>query len=153
MSLLWHRTLRMLLLLIFCLPLGVKADTVKVPFMCIEKTNGEIVKIPITDNAPSVWYSSEGPDWKYDYETFVAFDVKGRAQYAEAVSKPSVVKKRDTGEQHPADIKKPDTNVPYVAEEDEHIDKQLLPLPPKRMKGTWKDALQHPTSISELRKR
>lgn len=54
-----HCALRMLLLLLCCLPLGVKADKVNMPFMYIEKTNGEIIKIPITDNSPTIWYLNE----------------------------------------------------------------------------------------------
>lgn len=54
-----HRALRMLLLLLCCLPLGVMADNRNMPFMYIEKTNGEVIKIPITDNSPTVWYTSK----------------------------------------------------------------------------------------------
>ena len=56
---LWYCTLRMLLLLLCSLPLGVKADKVNTPFMYIEKTNGEVIKIPITDDSPTIWYSNK----------------------------------------------------------------------------------------------
>ena len=44
-------------------------------------------------NAPSreaiykfVMQESEGPNWTYDYETFVAFDTAGRQQFADAIN-------------------------------------------------------------------
>lgn len=86
-------------------------------------------------NAPSreaiykfVMQESEGPSWKYDYETFVAFDAKGRAEFAKAVEGLSYIKGKDG---------KAGSHMP-----DESIDKQSLPLPPVFVKGTWRDALQ-----------
>ena len=83
-------------------------------------------------NAPSreaiykiVMQESEGSNWKYDYEKFVAFDANGRAQYAEAISKPAAIKKDDTSEMR-------------ITEKDEIVDKHSLP----------RDALLHPTPIS-----
>ena len=35
-----------------------KAQSVNVPFLCIEKTNGEVTKVPITETSPDMWYSS-----------------------------------------------------------------------------------------------
>ena len=51
--------------------------------------NGRLLANPFWYNAPSreqiykiVMQLSEGPNWKYDYETFVAFDAPGREQAA-----------------------------------------------------------------------
>lgn len=86
-------------------------------------------------NAPSreaiykyVMQESEGPSWKYDYETFVAFDAKGRAEFAKAMEGLSYIKGKDG---------KGGSHLP-----DESIDKKSLPLPPVFVKGTWRDALQ-----------
>ena len=61
---------------------------------------------------------SEGPNWTYDYETFVAFDDAGRKQFADAFT---VNKAR--GDKAP---KQP----------------TLLTAPPVFKKGTWRDALK-----------
>ena len=86
-------------------------------------------------NAPSreaiykyVMQESEGPSWKYDYETFVAFDAKGRAEFAKAMEGLSYIKGKDS---------KGGRHLP-----DESIDKKSLPLPPVFVKGTWREALQ-----------
>ncbi len=88
-------------------------------------------------NAPSreaiykyVMQESEGPDWSYDYETFVKFDAKGRAEYAEAVGKGAKIRQR--GENTDAQ---------------ELHNKQEQPLPPVFKKGTWRDALANPTML------
>ena len=81
---------------------------------------------------------SEGPSWKYDYEKFVTFDANGRAQYAEAMSKPAAIKKDDNSEMN-------------VSEKDKMVVRQSQTLPPVSIRGTWRDALLHPTPISELR--
>ncbi len=48
----------LLLLLMATMPAWAKAQSVKVPFLCIEKTNGEVTEIPITDTKPEMWYST-----------------------------------------------------------------------------------------------
>ena len=80
-------------------------------------------------NAPSreaiyryVMQESEGPDWVYDYETFVAFDEPGRLQFAEALQ---VAAAR-------GDSKQP---------EQTKLGEQVRPLPPVFVKGTWQDAM------------
>ena len=87
-------------------------------------------------NAPSreaiykyVMQESEGPSWKYDYETFVAFDAKGREEFAAAFTAASRGAK---GEKQGAPSE---------------VDKATLPLPPVFVKGTWKDAIKNPTKI------
>lgn len=86
-------------------------------------------------NAPSreaiykyVMQESEGPDWTYDYETFVEFDAKGREEFAAAQSSGS----RSTERTEKAE---------------ESVDKATLPLPPTIIKGTWQDAVKNPTKI------
>lgn len=83
-------------------------------------------------NAPSreaiykyVMQESEGPTWKYDYETFVAFDAKGREEFAAAFANAS----RGT------------TPAPN------EVDEKTLPLPPVFVNGTWQDAMKNPTKI------
>lgn len=95
-------------------------------------------------NAPSreaiykkVMQESEGSKWKYDYEKFVTFDANGRAQFAEALSKPAAIKKADSSEVN-------------ITEKDKIVDRPSLTRPPVSIKGTWRDALLHPTPISEL---
>ena len=85
-------------------------------------------------NAPSreaiykyVMQESEGPNWKYDYETFVTFDAKGRAEFAKAIEERSDIKGHDGN------------GVKRMS--DESVDIQSLPLPPVFVKGTWRDAL------------
>ena len=75
-------------------------------------------------NAPSreaiykyVMQESEGPDWVYDYETFVAFDELGRQQYANALR---VAAARGEDGQ-PSQTK---------------LGEQVRPLPPVFVKGT-----------------
>ncbi len=80
-------------------------------------------------NAPSreaiykyVMQESEGPDWKYDYETFVAFDEPGRQQFVDVVKG----KATRSGDSQPEKTK---------------LGEQMRPLPPVFVKGTWKDAM------------
>ena len=82
-------------------------------------------------NAPSreaiykyVMQESEGANWEYDYETFVAFDAKGRQQYAQSL-KAAAARSKD------------------VPGKDDKEDLSTRPLPPVFVKGTWKDA-NHP---------
>ena len=87
-------------------------------------------------NAPSreaiykyVMQESEGPGWTYDYETFVAFDAKGRQEFADAIAAPSRAADRPAA---PSAI-------------------ELQPSrPPVVIKGTWRDALSHPTPINAM---
>lgn len=52
-----------LLLLMAFLPECGMAQTVEKPFLCIEKTNGEVFKVPITATSPSIRYEkSENED-------------------------------------------------------------------------------------------
>ena len=80
-------------------------------------------------NAPSreaiykyVMQESEGPEWVYDYETFVAFDEPGRQQFVDALQ---VAASRG------------ETSQPSLTK----LGEQVRPLPPVMVKGTWKDAL------------
>jgi hypothetical protein len=80
-------------------------------------------------NAPSreaiyryVMQESEGPDWEYDYETFVAFDKLGRQQFADALR---VAASRGSDGQNGQT----------------KLGEQVRPLPPVFVEGTWKDAL------------
>lgn len=86
-------------------------------------------------NAPSreaiykyIMQESEGAAWKYDYETFVSFDAKGREQF---VSEQNTAMSRamNTDKQSSAADKKPQT------------------LPPVMVRGTWQDALKNPIKI------
>lgn len=81
-------------------------------------------------NAPSreaiykyVMQESEGPDWKYDYETFVAFDEPGRQQFVNA--------------QRKAAARGNDSASDYDKENN-----ATRPLPPVFVSGTWKDAMK-----------
>lgn len=81
-------------------------------------------------NAPSreaiykyVMQESEGPDWKYDYETFVAFDEPGRQQFVNA--------------QRKAAARGNDSASDYDMENN-----ATRPLPPVFVSGTWKDAMK-----------
>ena len=83
-------------------------------------------------NAPSreaiykyLMQESEGPTWKYDYETFVKFDAKGREEFAAAFANAS----RGT--------------TPAPSE----VYEKSLPLPPVIVNGTWQDAMKNPTKI------
>lgn len=91
-------------------------------------------------NAPSreaiykyVMQESEGPSWKYDYETFVAFDAPGRAEFAEAMVKAKKARQR--------------TDVEGETAQPDHLDKQALPLAPVMVKGSWRDALNNPHQL------
>ena len=46
-----------LLVLLAVMPMCIKAKMVEKPFLCIEKTNGEVVKVPITDEYPTIRYT------------------------------------------------------------------------------------------------
>lgn len=88
-------------------------------------------------NAPSreaiyknVMKLSEGPDWVYDYETFVAFDENGRNEFA--ASKSQKARSKDAPEQKPKQ------------------DDDQLPLPPVQKQGTWQDAIKNPTKLQVL---
>ena len=94
-------------------------------------------------NAPSreaiykyVMQESEGPDWKYDYETFVNFDAKGRAQFAEAVASQAPLKRFDDTDKQAAPTKTDATDWKFES------------APPVIIQGTWQDALKNPTKIS-----
>lgn len=78
-------------------------------------------------NAPSreaiykyVMQESEGSGWTYDYETFVAFDEAGRAEFTDALN--SRARRQAPGK----DIQR----------------RQYLTAPPVVVKGTWRDALK-----------
>ena len=78
-------------------------------------------------NAPSreaiykyVMQESEGNGWTYDYETFVAFDEAGRAEFTDALN--SRARRLAPGK----DIQR----------------RQQLTAPPVFVKGTWRDALK-----------
>lgn len=96
-------------------------------------------------NAPSreaiykyVMQESEGPSWTYDYETFVTFDAKGRAEFADAMKKAQKrLKKAEAADRHDVDKAEPTAN------------EQHLPLPPVLKRGTWRDALANPTTIKK----
>ena len=97
-------------------------------------------------NAPSreaiykyVMQESEGPDWKYDYETFVKFDAKGRAQFAEAVANKAPVKRFD------------DTDTENVPTKADVVEQKPSTAPPVIIQGTWRDALKNPTKINYQR--
>jgi hypothetical protein len=75
-------------------------------------------------NAPSreaiykyVMQESEGPDWVYDYETFVAFDEAGRQQFADALQVAAA--RGDDGQANQT-----------------KLGEQVRPLPPVFVKGT-----------------
>jgi hypothetical protein len=51
-----------LLLILLALPLGGQAQVEKKAYLCIEKRDGEIVKLPITENSPEVHYIMGLPD-------------------------------------------------------------------------------------------
>ena len=46
-----------LLFLLTIMPMCIKAQMVEKPFLCIEKTNGEVIKVLITETKPELWYS------------------------------------------------------------------------------------------------
>ena len=48
-----------LLLLLAILPLCSMAQAEKKPYLCIEKTDGNVIKVPITETSPDLWYSNE----------------------------------------------------------------------------------------------
>lgn len=50
--------LRLLLLLLAAFPLRGAAQKVNLPFVCIEKTNGEVEKVLITDSSPNMCYGT-----------------------------------------------------------------------------------------------
>lgn len=86
-------------------------------------------------NAPSreaiyktVMQESEGPGWEYDFDTFVTFDKKGRQQWIEIVNTESA---------RAIDHVKVQQNISEIL--------QSSPLPPVRVKGTWKDIMHKNT--------
>ena len=88
-------------------------------------------------NAPSreaiyknVMKLSEGPDWVYDYETFVAFDENGRNEFAATNSQ--MARRKDAPEQN------------------HDLDENFQPLPPVMKQGTWQDAIKNPTKLQVL---
>lgn len=94
-------------------------------------------------NAPSreaiykyVMQESEGPDWQYDYETFVTFDEKGREQFADALNKQNASARRA---------------VDTTQQDDAQQNDLLRPLPPRIINGTWHDALSNPANTFQLR--
>lgn len=94
-------------------------------------------------NAPSreaiykyIMQESEGPDWKYDYETFVKFDAKGRAQFAEAVANQAPMKRFDN------------TDKQAIPTKADAVEQKPSTAPPVIIQGTWQDALKNPTKIS-----
>ena len=94
-------------------------------------------------NAPSreaiykyIMQESESPDWKYDYETFVKFDAKGRAQFAEAVANQAPMKRFDN------------TDKQAIPTKADAVEQKPSTAPPVIIQGTWQDALKNPTKIS-----
>ena len=47
-----------LLLLLAILPLCSMAQAEKKPYLCIEKTDGNVIKVPITETAPVLYYAN-----------------------------------------------------------------------------------------------
>jgi hypothetical protein len=94
-------------------------------------------------NAPSreaiykyVMQESEGPDWQYDYETFVKFDQKGRKQFADALNEQNAPARRADNTQQQNNARQ---------------DELLHSLPPRIVNGTWRDALSNPANTIQLR--
>lgn len=48
-----------LLALLVVMPMCIKAQMVEKPFLCIEKTNGEVIKVLITETKPDLWHIIE----------------------------------------------------------------------------------------------
>lgn len=95
-------------------------------------------------NAPSreaiykyVMQESEGPGWTYDYERFVKFDEKGRAEFAASQSNNAPQMRTEDADSHQTSI-----NVT------EGTEMRQRSLPPVAVQGTWQDALKHPRKIS-----
>jgi hypothetical protein len=95
-------------------------------------------------NAPSreaiykfVMQESEGPDWQYDYETFVKFDEKGLQQFTDALQYKHAASARRTADATPQD--------------DAQQDSQLRSLPPRIINSTWQDALSNPANALQLK--
>jgi hypothetical protein len=93
-------------------------------------------------NAPSreaiykyVMLESEGPDWQYDYETFVKFDENGRKQFTDALNAGNESARR--------------ANAPRQTNTQQ--DDLLRPLSPRIINGTWRDALSNPANSFQLR--
>lgn len=93
-------------------------------------------------NAPSreaiykyVMLESEGPDWQYDYETFVKFDKNGRKQFTDALNAGNASARR--------------ANAPRQTNTQQ--DDLLRPLSPRIINGTWRDALSNPANSFQLR--
>jgi hypothetical protein len=83
------------------------AQMVEKPFLCIEKTNGEVVKLPITETSPYLWYERSANDdgqmvrwlWAYSFGEFVSIpcvEVKKMTTMFESVDAVEGVK-RDEG--------------------------------------------------------
>ena len=88
-------------------------------------------------NAPSreaiyknVMKLSEGPDWVYDYETFVAFDENGRNEFAATNSQ--MARRKDAPKQN------------------HDQDEIFQSLPPVMKQGSWQDAIKNPTKLQVL---
>lgn len=97
-----------LLLLMVLLPECGMAQMVEKPFLCIEKTNGEVVKLPITETSPYLWYVRSANDdgqmvrwlWAYSFGEFVSIpciEVKKMTTIFESVDAVEGVK-RDGGD-------------------------------------------------------
>lgn len=93
-----------LLLLMVLLPECGMAQMVEKPFLCIEKTNGEVVKLPITETSPYLWYERSANDdgqmvrwlWAYSFGEFVSIpciEVKKMTTIFESVDAVEGVKK------------------------------------------------------------
>ena len=65
-----------LLMLLAVIPMCIKAQMVEKPFLCIEKTNGEVIKVLITETKPDLWHIiEENTEGKQDnYMLVVAED-------------------------------------------------------------------------------
>ncbi|MBQ9284813.1 MAG: hypothetical protein IJ209_00800 [Bacteroidaceae bacterium] len=53
-----RKMILMAALLCTVMPTALRAQTVNVPFLCIEKTNGEVVKVQITDSSPDMFHGT-----------------------------------------------------------------------------------------------
>lgn len=57
-----RQQIALLLLMLCLLPLGANAEKGDKPFLCILKTNGEVVKVPITEDSPTIYHSTKTLD-------------------------------------------------------------------------------------------
>ncbi len=118
-------------LLCGALPMRASAQTVNVPLLCVEKTNGEVVKVEITDSSPNMLY---GARYNEDEGKVVLYLIIRRNDVADITVDLKDIKRAYSSFEEVDAVR-------YLKADG------IAPTADVLKHGSWRDALTNPTSV------